>query len=88
MRIRIPSLTEERRKELIKVLKTLGEKCKVSIRNIRREGNEELKKMLKDKKISEDQNKNYEKDIQKITDKNIDNIENILSEKEKEILQI
>ena len=88
MRIRIPRLTEERRKELIKVLKTLGEKCKISIRNIRREGNEELKKMLKDKKISEDQNKNYEKDIQKITDKNIDNIENILSEKEKEILQI
>jgi len=88
IRIRIPNLTEERRKELIKVLKTLGEKSKVSVRNIRREGNEELKKMLKDKKISEDQNKNFEKNIQKITDKNIEIIENILSEKEKEILQI
>ncbi len=88
IRIRIPNLTEERRKELIKVLKTLGEKSKVSVRNIRREGNEELKKILKDKKISEDQNKNFEKNIQKITDKNIEVIENILSEKEKEILQI
>jgi len=88
IRIRIPNLTEERRKDLIKVLKTLGEKSKVSVRNIRREGNEDLKKMLKDKKISEDQNKNFEKNIQKITDKNIEVIENILSEKEKEIIQI
>ena len=88
IRIRIPNLTEERRKELIKVLKTLGEKSKVSVRNIRREGNEELKKILKDKKISEDQNKNFEKNIQKITDANIENIEKILTDKEKEIIQI
>ena len=65
----------------------MGEKAKVSIRNIRREANEELKKQ-KDKIISEDQSKNYEKNIQKLTDTNIENIEKILSEKEKEIIQI
>ena len=88
IRLRIPDLTEERRKDLIKVLKNMGEKGKVSIRNIRREANEELKKKLKDKEISEDQNKNFEKNIQKITDTNIENIVKILSEKEKEIIQI
>ena len=88
VRIRIPDLTEERRKELIKVLKTISEKSKVAIRNIRREANEELKKQLKDKNISEDDNKKFEKNNQKITDENIDNIEKILTEKEKEILQI
>ena len=88
IRLRIPDLTEERRKDLIKVLKNMGEKGKVSIRNIRREANEELKKKLKDKNISEDDNKNYEKNIQKLTDLNIENIEKILSEKEKEISQI
>tara|TARA_X000000368_G_C22953078_1_gene677498 strand:+ start:160 stop:720 length:561 start_codon:yes stop_codon:yes gene_type:complete len=88
LRIRIPDLTEERRKELIKVLKGMGEKGKVAIRNIRREANEEIKKLLKDKKISEDENKSFEKDTQKITDDNILNIEKILEEKEKEILQI
>ena len=61
LRLRIPDLTEERRKELIKILKGMGEKSKISIRNIRREANEELKKRLKDKSISEDQNKNFEK---------------------------
>ena len=88
IRLRIPDLTEERRKDLIKVLKNMGEKGKVSIRNIRREANEELKKQLKEKIISEDQNKDYEKNIQKLTDINIENIDKILSEKEKEILQI
>ena len=88
IRLRIPDLTEERRKELIKILKNMGEKGKVSIRNIRREANEELKKKLKEKIISEDENKNYEKNIQKLTDTNIVNIDKILSEKEKEILQI
>ena len=88
IRLRIPDLTEERRKELIKILKNMGEKGKVSIRNIRREANEELKKKLKEKIISEDENKNYEKNIQKLTDTNIANIDKILSEKEKEILQI
>ena len=66
----------------------MGEKAKVSIRNIRREANEDLKKNLKDKSISEDQNKNFEKNIQKLTDQNIENIEKILIEKEKEIIQI
>ncbi len=88
IRLRIPDLTEERRKDLIKILKNMGEKGKISIRNIRREANEELKKKLKDKVISEDENKNFEKNIQKLTDLNIENIEKILSEKEKEIIQI
>ena len=88
IRLRIPDLTEERRKELIKVLKNIGEKVKVSIRNIRREANDELKKKLKDKEITEDESSTYEKNIQRLTDTNIENIEKILTEKEKEILQI
>ena len=88
IRLRIPDLTEERRKDLIKILKGMGEKAKVSIRNIRREANEELKKTLKEKVISEDENKTFEKNIQKLTDVNIENIDKILAEKEKEILQI
>ena len=88
IRLRIPNLTEERRKDLIKILKNMVEKSKVAIRNIRREANEELKKKLKEKIISEDDNKIFEKNIQKITDNNIENIEKILSEKEKEIIQI
>ena len=88
IRLRIPDLTEERRKDLIKILKNMGEKGKVSIRNIRREANEDLKKKLKEKAISEDENKNFEKNIQKLTDKNIETIEKISLEKEKEISQI
>ena len=88
IRLRIPDLTEERRNDLIKVLKNMGEKGKISIRNIRREANEELKKKLKEKEISEDENKDFEKIIQKLTDTNIENIDKILSEKEKEISQI
>ena len=88
IRLRIPDLTEERRKDLIKILKNMGEKGKVSIRNVRREANEELKKKLKDKEISEDDNKNFEKNIQKLTDTSIENIEKILAAKEKEIIQI
>jgi ribosome recycling factor len=88
IRLRIPDLTEERRKDLIKILKNMGEKGKVAIRNIRREANEDLKKKLKDKTITEDDNKSFEKNIQKLTDSNIENIENILTIKEKEISQI
>ena len=88
IRIRIPDLTEERRKELIKVLKSMTEKNKISIRNIRREANEELKKKLKEKKITEDENKNFEKNTQKLTDDHISLIEKIMSEKEKEVLQL
>ena len=88
IRIRIPDLTEERRKELIKILNGLAEKNKVSIRNIRREANELLKKNLKEKKISEDMSKLSEKNIQKLTDDNVLIIDKISKEKEKEILQI
>ena len=88
IRIKIPDLTEERRKDLIKILKNMGEKSKISIRNIRREANEELKKKLKDKVITEDENKNFEKNIQKLTDSNIEIIEKVIDEKEKEIIQI
>ena len=88
IRLRIPDLTEERRQDLIKVLKNMGEKSKISVRNVRREANEQLKNELKDKKISEDESKNFEKNIQKLTDQNIENIEKILAEKEKEISQI
>lgn len=88
VRVRIPDLTEERRKELIKIIKSMAEKGKVSVRNIRREGNESLKKDLKEKKISEDENKKFEKIIQNLTDENIKSIEKILEEKEKEILNV
>ena len=88
IRLRIPDLTEERRKDLIKILKNMGEKGKIAIRNIRREGNEDLKKRVKDKVISDDLSKGFEKNIQKLTDLNIENIDQILKEKEKEIIQI
>ncbi len=88
MRIHIPQLTEERRIELVKTLKTLGEKAKVSIRNIRRESNDNIKRLLKEKKISEDESKNFEKEIQTSTDKNIEVIDKVLGEKEKEILNL
>jgi len=88
LRLRIPDLTEERRKDLIKIIKNIGEKNKISIRNIRREANEELKKLVKDKIISEDENKVFEKSIQKFTDDHVVNIDKLLIEKEKEILQV
>ena len=88
IRIKIPDLTEERRKEMIKILKGMTEKNKVSIRNIRREANEDLKKKLKEKKITEDQNKSFEKNTQKLTDDYISTIDKITAEKEKEIIQI
>ena len=88
IRLRIPDLTEERRNDLIKILKNMGEKGKIAIRNIRREENEDLKNKLKNKNISEDNSKNFEKIIQNITDTNIENIEKILIDKEKEISQI
>ena len=88
VRIRIPDLTEERRKDLIKVLKTMAEKGKISIRNIRREANEDLKKKLKDKTISEDDNKKLEKNIQTLTDQYISLIDKTTQDKEKEISQL
>ena len=88
VRIRIPDLTEERRKDLIKVLKTMAEKGKISVRNIRREANEDLKKKLKDKTISEDDNKKLEKNIQTLTDQYISLIDKTTQDKEKEISQL
>ena len=88
LRIPIPSLNEERRSELKKIMGGLAEKSKVSIRNIRREANDNLKKDLKDKVISEDELKNYEKKIQNLTDQKISELEKKLEEKEKEIMTV
>ena len=88
MRIPIPSLNEERRSELKKLMGSLAEKAKVSIRNIRREANDKLKKDLKDKIIGEDECKNFEKKIQNSTDKQINELEKKLEEKEKEIMTV
>ncbi len=88
IRISIPPLTEERRKELAKVAKGIAEKSRVTIRNIRRDTNEELKKMEKDSKLSEDQAKRGIDDIQKLTDKYIEEINSVLGKKEKEIMEI
>ena len=88
IRLPVPELNEERRTELKKLIKSIGEKCKVSIRNIRREANEELKKKLKLKEIGEDQEKTYEKKIQLITDDHIKIVEDKVSIKEKEIMTI
>ena len=88
MRIPIPALTEERREELKKLMGGLAEKAKISIRNIRREANDSLKKDLKDKKIGEDELKNFEKRIQNSTDTQISDLEIKLKEKEKEIMTI
>ena len=88
IRLPVPELNEERRSELKKLIKTIGEKCKVSIRNIRREANEDLKKLLKSKEISEDEEKNYEKKVQAITDEHIKSVDEKVSLKEKEIMTI
>ena len=88
MRLPIPDLNEERRSELKKIIKSTGEKCKISIRNIRREANDELKKLLKSKEISEDEEKKSEKNIQNITDANINLIDDKVVSKEKEIMTI
>ena len=88
IRLPVPELNEERRSELKKLIKSIGEKCKVSIRNIRREANEDLKKMLKSKEIGEDDEKSKEKIIQTITDDHIKSVDEKVSSKEKEIMTI
>ena len=88
IRLPVPELNEERRTEIKKMIKTMGEKCKVSVRNIRRDANEELKKLLKNKEISEDDEKLYEKNIQNITDRHISIVEDKVALKEKEIMTI
>ena len=88
IRLPVPELNEERRTELKKIIKSIGEKCKVSIRNIRREANEELKKLLKSKDIGEDEEKSSEKNVQSITDEHIKTVDEKVSLKEKEIMTI
>ena len=88
IRLPIPDLSEERRSEIKKIVKSMGEKCKVSIRNIRRDANDDLKKLLKNKEISEDDQKKNEKIIQDLTDKNINFIDEKVISKESEIMTI
>ena len=88
IRLPIPDLSEERRNEMKKIVKTMGEKCKVSIRNIRRESNDNLKSLQKKKEISEDDEKKKEKEIQELTDKHIRLIDDKILSKEKEIMTI
>jgi len=88
IRLPVPELNEERRTEIKKLIKSIGEKCKVSIRNIRREANEELKKLLKEKEIGEDEEKSSEKNVQTITDDHIKVVDEKVSLKEKEIMTI
>ena len=88
IRLPVPELNEERRSELKKLIKSMGEKCKVSIRNIRRDANEQLKKLLKSKEIGEDDEKAFEKNVQNITDKHISLVDEKIEKKEKEIMTI
>ena len=88
IRLPVPELNEERRIELKKIIKSIGEKCKVSIRNIRRDANEDLKKLLKSKVIGEDEEKANEKKVQIITDDHINSVEEKVLLKEKEIMTI
>ena len=88
IRLPVPELNEERRIELKKIIKSIGEKCKVSIRNVRREANEDLKKLLKSKEIGEDEEKTHEKKVQNITDDHIKSVDEKVLLKEKEIMTI
>ena len=88
IRLPIPNLSEERRTEMKKMVKSMGEKCKISIRNIRREANDELKDLLKKKEIAEDEEKKFEKNIQNFTDEHIKSIDDKVATKEKDIMTI
>ena len=88
IRLPVPELNEERRTELKKIIKSVGEKCKVSIRNVRREANEDLKKLLKSKDIGEDEEKTHEKKVQTMTDDHIKSVDEKVLLKEKEIMKI
>jgi ribosome recycling factor len=88
IRLPVPDLSEERRGEIKKIIKSMGEKCKVSIRNIRREANDDLKNLLKEKQISEDDEKKFEKNVQNFTDDHINKIDEKVENKEKEIMTI
>lgn len=88
LKIPIPPLTEERRKDFVKLVKKIGEESKVALRNVRRDANEHLKKEEKDKKITEDDRKRFEDEVQKITDKHIGKIDEITRHKEKDIMEV
>ena len=88
IRVPMPALTEERRRELVKVIKTDGEEGKIAVRNIRRDANEQLKKLVKDKLISEDDERRAQEDIQKLTDRFVADIDKALTQKESEIMTV
>lgn len=88
IRVPTPALTEERRKEMVKLVKTEGEDAKVAVRNIRRDANEAVKKMVKDKECSEDDERRSQDDIQKLTDKFVQQIDKLLADKEKEVMTV
>jgi ribosome recycling factor len=88
IRVPLPAMSEERRKELTKLVKNEGESARVVVRNLRRDGNEAVKKLVKDKLASEDDQKRAEADVQKITDRYIAEVDRLLVEKEKDILSI
>lgn len=88
IRLSIPPLTEERRKELAKVVRRIAEECKINLRNVRREANDQLKTLKKDNDISEDEFYQYQEEVQEITDKYIKKSDQILAAKEKEIMEI
>ena len=88
IRLPVPDLNEERRTEIKRLIKSMGEKCKIAIRNIRREANDDLKKLVKDKEISEDIEKINEKKVQTFTDEHIKTIDSKVESKEKEIMKI
>jgi ribosome recycling factor len=88
IRVPMPMLTEERRKDLIKVVRTEGENAKVAIRNIRRDANDALKKMIKDKEISEDDERRAQDEVQKLTDKNVVEIDKMLQVKEADLMAV
>ena len=88
IRLPVPDLSEERRNEMKKMVKTMAEKCKIAVRNIRREANDQLKNLLKSKDISEDDEKKFEKTIQTLTDDHIKKVEEKVTSKEKEIMTI
>lgn len=88
IRIPIPQLTQERRKELVKTIKKKAEEGKIGVRNIRRDANDKIKSLEKEKQISEDETKTYQDDVQKITDRYIDQIDSVYQAKEKEIMEV
>jgi ribosome recycling factor len=88
VRVPTPALTEERRKEMVKLAKSEAEDAKIAVRNVRRDANEQLKKLIKDKAISEDDERRAQDEIQKLTDKAVVDIDKLVSEKEKEIMTV